>query len=1086
MSEEVDEEDKVVPCGLTEPPDWKRQHVLDGVLTSMCGSDENRHHLTSFNTLLEHYIPAIVVQYGKLTTLLSNRKYSITISGARAHPDQASQDDCYLFGLNLTCAITADIQLTSNDPLIPPVSQRCVIARIPLMTGSTVLSSALDHQQDTSDEVVGGFLVRGKLRTIPVTKTQISNFPIVTIKKNLYVLQVRSVHADKIFRSTSTIEFVIEKNPKKAQNAGVITVRLPFQNTTVHVSVLAQAFGATPERFISLVRAMAGSKYDDRNFRSYEISMTHHKQADLVRDVASAQSLIAKLFGKGVLSTGKGILRNETFPHLRHEDTQASHDQKLIFLAYCVSLLILTRHGTLPITPRDDYAYSKCVTAANHLGSLFRLLFIQHVRTSGKLLRRALMKAGAADSTIANPTLALDLAKIYGEQRLSARIMSALASGIWSVLRKGVSIALNSNNKDAISMQLRRISSNLSTTDGSHTTPRSVRHDQFGFICAAYSPDGDSTGLVYEMASTATISPPVEDNGECLRAIIVDRFTLLLMPVAEWLQEPFPLHDNEAFYFGPQGVLSHICRDVKEFVRGFRILRRNLDISPFAFVGFFPKRHELRVQCEEGILARPVIVAERYDEIRREDTFQYLLARGIIEYVSPQESTTLCMFATCREEYNQKTTTHIEITEASFLGLNACSVPNATSEQGPRLSYFTSQLKQVIVAKANIRRGSVAMNNLWYAFRSLVRTKMDILRNPTDTECRGTPCVLAFITLPDCQEDALIIKRSFLERGGMMATTSRVYVSEAAVPNSLLSEVFERPDKVLSKKTANYEALQQNGLPRLGATTNGGDVIIGKTRSVRKIISGAVSTYDSLSKKNVNNSKTGLRTQRHVLTRRDISTCSRKDESGMITSVSTATLPNGKRVSVDISTARHVVVGDKFTSSAAQKGVVASIWNEEDLPFSMVTGMVPDIIASPLSLTSRMTMSSLLEQITGKAVAISGDLELGIDHQDLHNSNKIHIKRVEEVLREHGFHSDGTEIMIDGKTGKRLTGSVSMGIVSYNRLLHLAKKKIHARATGPRDPLTRCARDGRRHGGGVIFCSLYFATCFFSIYCVFV
>jgi hypothetical protein len=52
------------PCGITKPPEWKRQHVLDGVLTSMCAMDENCHHLLSFNTLLEEYIPQIVNQVG--------------------------------------------------------------------------------------------------------------------------------------------------------------------------------------------------------------------------------------------------------------------------------------------------------------------------------------------------------------------------------------------------------------------------------------------------------------------------------------------------------------------------------------------------------------------------------------------------------------------------------------------------------------------------------------------------------------------------------------------------------------------------------------------------------------------------------------------------------------------------------------------------------------------------------------------------------------------------------------------------------------------------------------------------------------
>jgi DNA-directed RNA polymerase beta subunit len=1038
------------------------QHKLDGILHSFFSSNSNYHHLRSFDTLLSTYIPRIVKHYGSLTTLLGNRKFTISIDNATAHADQTTPEDCFRFGLNYTCSIFANISLSCDDENIPSLSVRTNIARLPLMTGKTVLSSALDHQESVIEPIDGAFIVRGKLRTVPCTKVPLFNFGIVVEKKSVFACQVRSTHFDKIFRSTSTIEFTIEKLPKKSINCGVIGVKLPFQQSVIHVQVLAQAFGASANEFIELVKCIAGTKYDDRNFRSYEISMENHKYTNVVNSVESATALIAKLFGKGVISTGKGILKNETFPHVRDENAEQENHQKLLFLACIVSKLILTRHGLLESTRRDDYAYSRTITAANHIGSLFRLLFIQHVRTCGKLLRRALMKNGGVSTTETNPMKSLDLAKIYGEQRLSARIMSAVASGIWSVLRKGVALALNSNNRDAISLQLRRISSNLSTTDGSHTLPRAVASDQYGFVCAAYTPDGESTGLVYEMAALATLSPAVIDVGKTLSKVIERRLNDILMPIAEYLAKPFVLNENQSFYYNCMYIITHVCMDCKNFVNRFRQLRRNMQISIFAFVSRFPKRCEIRVQCEEGIICFPAIVAERYDEITLSDTFQSALSKGIVEYVSPQEASTICSFAVNREEYVPDKTTHIHLTEASFMGLNAGSVVFATSEQGPRLSYFTSQLKQIISSSISLRRGAIARNSLWHAHRSLVQTKMQIMRQGSD-DLRGVPCVLAFMPFDSNQEDALVIKKSFIERGGLAASTMRVYVSEAANPNSLLSETFEKPEFVLSKKTANYDALAENGLPTIGKQVQGGDVIIGKTRSLRKIIAGSSTKYDC----NKPGQKNVRRTQRQIITRRDISTTCLKDEKGTISHVSTSSVPNGQRVCVELTTSREVKVGDKLTTSAAQKGVVGAIISEEDLPFSMSTGCAPDVIASPLSLTSRMTMSSLLESITGKVVAVTGDLENGVDNQEFSKSNKIHAEKMGKLLAKHGFNRNGTEQFIDGRTGEIIEGHVFVGIISYFRLLHLAEKKLHSRGKGPRDPLTRTARDGRRFGGGL-------------------
>ena len=108
-----------------------------------------------------------------------------------------------------------------------------------------------------------------------------------------------------------------------------------------------------------------------------------------------------------------------------------------------------------------------------------------------------------------------------------------------------------------------------------------------------------------------------------------------------------------------------------------------------------------------------------------------------------------------------------------------------------------------------------------------------------------------------------------------------------------------------------------------------------------------------------------------------------------------------------------------------------------------------------------------MEALTGKAVCVTGDRTLGVDQQTFTRGFADHRIQVENVLRDHGFAADGTEVFMDGRTGARIKTRLFVGCVEYYRLVHMAQKKIHARSTGPRDPLTRQPRDGRRFGGGL-------------------
>ena len=103
-------------------------------------------------------------------------------------------------------------------------------------------------------------------------------------------------------------------------------------------------------------------------------------------------------------------------------------------------------------------------------------------------------------------------------------------------------------------------------------------------------------------------------------------------------------------------------------------------------------------------------------------------------------------------------------------------------------------------------------------------------------------------------------------------------------------------------------------------------------------------------------------------------------------------------------------VGDKFSSSHGQKGVVGAVVEEADLPFTS-NGIKPDFILNPHSIPSRMTLGHMLESVTGKLGSVSGKI---IDGTVFYVDNNS----IFELLKEYGFRPDGKETFYDGITGR--------------------------------------------------------------------
>ena len=151
------------------------------------------------------------------------------------------------------------------------------------------------------------------------------------------------------------------------------------------------------------------------------------------------------------------------------------------------------------------------------------------------------------------------------------------------------------------------------------------------------------------------------------------------------------------------------------------------------------------------------------------------------------------------------------------------------------------------------------------------------------------------------------------------------------------------------------------------------------------------------------------------------------------------------------------------SSRHGQKGTIGITYRQEDMPFNPQTGMTPDLIINPHAIPSRMTVGQLVETLLGKVCAFEGREGDGTPF------NGTTVEEISKELEKHGLERNGYERLCNGMTGEPMEGLVFMGPVYYQRLKHTVGDKIHARARGPVQILTRQPVEGRSRDGGLRF-----------------
>lgn len=169
-----------------------------------------------------------------------------------------------------------------------------------------------------------------------------------------------------------------------------------------------------------------------------------------------------------------------------------------------------------------------------------------------------------------------------------------------------------------------------------------------------------------------------------------------------------------------------------------------------------------------------------------------------------------------------------------------------------------------------------------------------------------------------------------------------------------------------------------------------------------------------------------------------------------------------KTVKVYIATKQKLEVGDKMAGRHGNKGVVAKIVPEEDMPF-LPDGTPIEICLNPLGVPSRMNVGQVLETHLGWACKKLG-IKVATPVFD-----GIPESKVRGYLKEANLPMSGKSTLHDGRTGEKLDQEVVVGYIYMMKLNHLVSHKIHARAVGPYSLVTQQPLGGKAQYGGQRF-----------------
>lgn len=304
-------------------------------------------------------------------------------------------------------------------------------------------------------------------------------------------------------------------------------------------------------------------------------------------------------------------------------------------------------------------------------------------------------------------------------------------------------------------------------------------------------------------------------------------------------------------------------------------------------------------------------------------------------------------------------------------------------------------------------------------------------------------------------EDAIIISERIVKESKFTS----VHLEEFSinVRDTKLGPEVITPD-IPNVGEAKLKDLDEDGIVRIGAEVRPGDILVGKItpkgeaqltpeeRLLRSLFGEKARDVKDTSLR-MEHGKQGRVVGVKIFSRERGDTL----ESGII-----------KKINIEVAELRSVTVGDKLAGRHGNKGVIARILPEEDMPYRE-DGTPVDVILTPLGVPSRMNLGQIFELALGLAANT-------LDYQAITPSFMgVTVDEISEELVKAGFQPDGKMKLYDGRDGRAFEQDIAVGYMYILKLHHMVEDKLHMRSIGPYSLITQQPLGGKAQGGGQRF-----------------
>lgn len=304
-------------------------------------------------------------------------------------------------------------------------------------------------------------------------------------------------------------------------------------------------------------------------------------------------------------------------------------------------------------------------------------------------------------------------------------------------------------------------------------------------------------------------------------------------------------------------------------------------------------------------------------------------------------------------------------------------------------------------------------------------------------------------------EDAIVISDRLVKDDSLTSIHIIDYMTEVR-ETKLGSEIVTRDIPNVSEESLRH--LDEEGIVRVGAEVHQGDILVGKItpkgeqelsseeRLLRAIFGEKAKDVRDTSQR-MSNGKHGKVVGVKVFSREQ----GHDLKAGVL-----------MQVQVFVAQMRKIATGDKLGGRHGNKGVIARILPQEDMPF-MEDGTPLDVLLNPLGVPSRMNIGQLFENHLGMAARALGYRVATPPF------NGVSISKIKAELKKAGLAEDGKCQLYDGRTGEPMKERTTVGSMYLIKLHHMVADKIHARSIGPYTMVTQQPLGGKAQNGGQRF-----------------